>query len=107
MQPMVLEELLTTMEPCLPAMSTTSTKRLCQGLILGILTLGCAGSLSGGAPALAGTYAITSNWDLENARRILKEAIPKDGMEINMTCQTMNLAKGNDLSRCGAHWRMP
>ncbi|MEY3736013.1 MAG: hypothetical protein RLZZ624_1072 [Cyanobacteriota bacterium] len=66
-----------------------------------------AGSLISVAPALAGSLSITSTWDLENTRRMVKELIPKEAMDVDIRCQTMERAVGNDLSRCGADWRMP
>lgn len=70
------------------------------------LTLLTCGLISAG-PALAGTLSITSTTDLENTRRMVKDLIPGEAMDVDIECQTLNLAVGNDLSRCGADWRMP
>ena len=66
-----------------------------------------AGSVVSTGPALAGTYSMSSTWDLENTRRMLTESIPKGAMDVSIECQTINRAVGNILSRCGADWRMP
>lgn len=72
------------------------------------LTLGLlAGGLLSAAPAMAGSFSMTSTWDLENTRRMVNEALPKQSMDVDIVCQTMNRSVGNDLSRCGASYRMP
>lgn len=81
-------------------MTVKTIRRLLSTLLL-------SGGLMGITPALAGTYSMTSTWDLENTRRMLTESIPKGAMDVSIECQTMNRAVGNILSRCGADWRMP
>lgn len=80
-----------------------TTKYLRRSLSLVLL----AGSFLSGSPALAGSYSQTSTWDLDNTRRMVKETIPKEAVDVDIQCQTMNRAVGNDLSRCGADWRKP
>ena len=80
-----------------------SQASLRHGLTAAIVTI----SVVCAPPVLAGTFAMTSHWDLENTRRMVSEAIPKQATDINIACETMNLAVGNDLSRCGASYRMP
>lgn len=80
-----------------------NAKKLRSALSLLLL----AGGLLSLTPAKAGTYSMTSNWDLENTHRMLKESLPKEALDVSIKCQTLNLAVGNDLSRCGADWRMP
>jgi hypothetical protein len=79
------------------------TATLRQLLTLGLL----AGGLLGAAPALAGSFSMTSTWDQENTRRMVTEALPKQSTDVDIVCQTMNRSVGNDLSRCGASYRQP
>lgn len=80
---------------------TSKTLRPC--FCLGLVTAG----LLGAAPALAGSFSMTSTWDQENTRRMVTEALPKQSTDVDIVCQSMNRSVGNDLSRCGASYRMP
>lgn len=80
-----------------------STKPLLKAMGLTLL----ASSILSATPALASSFSITSTWDLENTRRMVKEALPKEAVDVDIQCQTMNMAVGNDLSRCGTDWRKP
>ena len=79
----------------------SKTLRTC--FCLGLVTAG----LLGAGPALAGSFSMTSTWDQENTRRMVTEALPKQSTDVDIVCQSMNRSVGNDLSRCGASYRMP
>jgi hypothetical protein len=66
-----------------------------------------AGSFVCASPVLAGSFSMTSNWDLENTRRMVMDTVPKQATDIKIACQSMNAQVGNIRSRCGVDYRMP